>query len=64
MLGAFCIFLSHVPSDDELQNLPQIQLTSTDTWVPFEVVFYPRQIDEDAKMDIGQVLDSTSGYLS
>ena len=64
MMGTFCTFLGHVPSNDGLQNLPRIQLTITDTWVLAGVVFHPHQIDEDAKMDAGQVSAAMSEYLS
>ena len=38
MMGTICTFPSCVPSDNELQNLPRIRLTSTVTWVPVDVM--------------------------
>ena len=52
MMGTFCTFPSRVPTDDDLKNLPRIQLTSTSPWNPADAVFYPHQLDEGSMMDV------------
>ena len=64
MMGTFCTFPSYVPSNDELQSLPKIQLLSTNTLVPAKAVFYTHWLGEDAKMDVGYVSEAMTEYLS
>ena len=51
MVGTFCSFSTRVPTQEELDSLPRVSLTSDATWDPSQATFQLQETEEEEEVD-------------
>ena len=51
MVGTFCSFSTRVPTQEELDSLPQVSLTADTQWNPSQATFQLQVTEEEEEVD-------------